>query len=306
LTLDQWFETLPFPLASILRAWQATPIQNYKTKYEHLLHFFEGAAEFLSVIYLSAFTSQPEIFAHHKGKLGEAWDKQNLSLQRATFGTWKVVVEYLSKQTRELLSGGADKRALCADLFVDPTQVLPEMLSQKELADVLSVTNKMRNDWAGHGGVVSQAEARLRNEQLLAELQKLRETMADDWRQIQLLRCLQCQPRRGEFDNEVAILVGSNSEFLTESRLMSCWLDVERLYVASRDSRRALLLLPLIQVGPSPASAKNACYFFNRVEKDGARFISYHFVDQPELKDRSVDTSAAIQLLSEVRAGNDH
>jgi hypothetical protein len=164
----------------------------------------------------------------------------------------------------------------------------------------------MRNDWAGHGGVVSQAEARLRNEQLLAELQKLRETMADDWRQIQLLRCLQCQPRRGEFDNEVAILVGSNSEFLTESRLMSCWLDVERLYVASRDSRRALLLLPLIQVGPSPASAKNACYFFNRVEKDGARFISYHFVDQPELKDRSVDTSAAIQLLSEVRAGNDH
>lgn len=305
-TLDQWFETLPFPLASILRAWQAAPRQDFKTKYEHLLHFFEGAAEFLSVICLSAFTSQPEVFAGHKERLTEAWKKQNLSLQRATFGTWKVVVEYLSKQIRELLSGDAEKRALCAELFADPTLVLPEMLARKELAGVLSAANKMRNDWTGHGGVVSQTEAGLRNELLLAELQKLREVMADGWRQVQLLRCLQCQPRRGDFDNEVAVLVGSNSEFLKESRLMSSWLDVARLYLASRDSRRALLLLPLIQVGPSPASAKSACYFFNRVEKDGARFISYHFAEQPELNDQSVDTSAAIRLLSEVRAGDDH
>jgi hypothetical protein len=30
-SLDQWFETLPFPQASILRAWQATPSQDFKT-----------------------------------------------------------------------------------------------------------------------------------------------------------------------------------------------------------------------------------------------------------------------------------
>src|SRR5262249_47757413 len=28
-SLEQWFETLPFPLASILRAWQATPSQDF-------------------------------------------------------------------------------------------------------------------------------------------------------------------------------------------------------------------------------------------------------------------------------------
>jgi type I restriction modification DNA specificity protein len=305
-TLDQWFETLPFPLASILRAWQATPSQDFKSRYEHLLHFFEAAAEFLSVIYLSAFASQPEVFATHRGRLAEAWKKQKLSLQRSSFGTWKVVVEYLGKQTRELLSGDAVQRTLCGELFVDPTQTLPEMLARKELVTVLAAANKMRNDWAGHGGVVGQAEARLRNEQLLAELQKLREAMAGGWRQVQLLRCLQCWPRRGAFDNEVAVLVGSNSEFLKESRSMSSWLDVERLYLASRDSGRALLLLPLIQVGPSPASAKNACYFFSRVDKDGARFVSYHFVDQPELKDSSADTASAIELLSGVGAGDDH
>jgi hypothetical protein len=303
-TLDQWFETLPFPLASILRAWQATPSQDYKTKSEHLLHFFEAAAEFLSVIYLSAFSSNPALFADHREKLAEAWKKQNVSLQRATFGTWKIVVEYFSKQTRELLSGETEKRALCAEFFGDPTQTLPAMLASKELASLLSEANKMRND-IGHGGVVSQAEARLTNEQLLTKLQELREVMADGWRKVQLIRSLQCQPRRGVFDNEVAILVGSNSEFLKESRSMSSWLDVERLYLASPHPGRALLLLPLMHVGPSPASAKNACYFFNRVEKDGVRFISYHFVDQPERKDQSDDTLAAIRLLTEVSAGTD-
>jgi hypothetical protein len=32
-TLDQWFETLPFPLASILRAWQATPSPGSISRY---------------------------------------------------------------------------------------------------------------------------------------------------------------------------------------------------------------------------------------------------------------------------------
>lgn len=305
-TLDQWFETLPFPLASILRAWQATPSQDFKTKYEHLLHFFEAIAEFLSVIYLSAYSSQSEFFIDHRAKLTDAWKKQNLSLERATFGTWKVVVEYFAKQTRELLSADTDKRMLCAEIFADPTLALPVMLARKELTAVLSAGNRLRNDWTGHGGVVSPEEARLRNEHLLSEVQKLRDAMADGWAQVELIRSLHCKPRRGVFDNEVAVLVGSNSEFLKESRSMSSWLDVERLYLVSHDSGRALLLLPLMRVGPSPSSAKNACYFFNRVDKDGARFISYHFMDQPELKDQSDETSAAIRFLTEVSPRNDH
>jgi hypothetical protein len=305
-TLDQWFESLPFPLASILRAWQATPNNDLKTKYEHLLHFFEAAAEFLSVIFLSAFSSQKELFAGYREKLTEAWRKQNLSLERPTFGTWKVVVEYFSKQTRVLLAGDTESRALCAELFGDPSNALPEMLARTELATVLATTNKMRNDWIGHGGVVSQEEAGLRNEQLLTEVQKFREAMAEGWSEVQLVRALHCLPHGGVFDNQVAVLVGSNSEFLKESLSMSMWLDIEELYLVHRHSKRALRLLPLVQVGPSPVSAKNACYFFNRVEKDGIRFVSYHFVDRPELKDRFDAASDAIRFLSEMLPSDDH
>jgi hypothetical protein len=294
--LDQWIETLPFPLASILRAWQATPSQDFKTKYEHLLHFFEATTEFLGVILLSAFTSNEALFAPHKQKLSEAMQKSNLSFQRATFGTWKLVVEYLGKQTRDLLK---DNRALCVEIFADASLELPSALSRLELGVIISATNKMRNDWGGHGGVVGQEEALLRNEQLVGEVQKLREVMADTWAEAQLIRALHTIHRRGVFENEVAVLMGSNSEFLKETRPMAISMDVERIYLSGRGAVQALKLLPLVQIGPSPQSAKNACYFFSRLERDGARFISYHYADTPELKGRFDDATEAIRFLTE-------
>src|SRR5262249_20142847 len=157
----------------------------------------------------------------------------------------KLVVEYLGKQTRLLLGDEKDGRVLCADLFSDPSLALPQALSQKELAAVLSTTNKMRNDWSGHGGVVGPADAQLRNERLLTEVQKLRDIVASTLSETQLIRALHCRPRRGIFENEIAILMGSNSEFRKETREMSTWLDVEQLYLARKDVGRALRLLPL-------------------------------------------------------------
>jgi hypothetical protein len=306
-SLDQWFETLPFPQASILRAWQATPSQDFKTKYEHLLHFFEGTAEFVSVILLSAFKSNDAVFAPHRQKLMETMKKQNLSFNRATFGTWKLVVEYLGKQTRDLLNENGKKpedakndRALCSDMFADPSLSLPDAFSRKELAAIFSATNKMRNDWGGHGGVVGQAEAESRNQQLLAEVQRLREVIADTWVETQMILASNCRPRRGVFETDVAVLMGSNSDFIKETRAMAMWLDVETLYLSKKDSSKALKLLPLIQVGASPQSAKNACYFFSRLEHDGARFVSYHFTDKPELTGQFVDATEAINLLTGV------
>lgn len=92
-------------------------------------------------------------------------------------------------------------------------------------------------------------------------------------------------------------MTGSNSEFLRENRSMSMWLDVESLYLAPKAGEAALKLLPLLQVGPSPDSAQNACYFFNRIETDGARFVSYHFLDKPEIRDESDDARHALGAL---------
>lgn len=225
--------------------------------------------------------------------------KTQLTFERATFGVWKIVVEYLGKQTRELLMDQEDRRAICADIFANPSLALPTALSRLELPGILSKTNKMRNDWTGHGGVVGQEEAQLRNEQLIGELQNLRDVLADIWEGTHLVRALHCVPRRGVFENEVAILMGSNSEFLKETRSMATWLDVEQIYLTSKDAASVLKLLPLVQIGPSPQSAKNACYFFSRLEHGGARFVSYHYADTPELTGQFEDAAETIKFLAE-------
>ena len=304
--LDQWFETIPFPIASILRAWQATPSDDYKAKHEHLLHFFEATAEFISVILLSAFSGNEALYAPHKAKLKETMAKQNLSFQRATFGTWKLVVEYLGKQTRTLLQESGKKpedakndRAICASIFADSSLKLPSLLCSKDIAVVLGATNKMRNDWSGHGGVLGQEDAKLRNEQLLGQVEKLRQAMSDVWDRSLIVNALHCRPRKGVFENEIAMLKGSNSEFLKESRAMSNWLDVDSLYIISGEQSGALKLLPLVRVSASPGTAKNACYFFNRTEREGARFVSYHFAGQSELSGVFEDATNAIKFLTE-------
>lgn len=298
-SFEHWVETLPFPLASILRTWQATESQDYDSKVDLLLHFFEATAEFLSVILISALSVNLDYFEPHKQKLISTTQSQSLSYTRATFGTWKVTVEYLGKQTRQLLSGDKDTRDFCADVFSSPSLELPKMLSNKKLGTVLSKANKMRNDWGGHKGYVSPEESRLRNEQLLGVLQEFREVTSGVWHQTQLVNALYCKPRKGIFENEVSILMGSNSEFLKEKREMSEYLDVDRLYLVSKDSSRALKLLPLIEIGPSPQSAKNACYFFNRVENEGVRFIAYHFSDKPERIEPIPDLSGVMKLFIE-------
>ena len=101
------------------------------------------------------------------------------------------MLEYLGKQTRQLLAGEREDRLLCAEMFADPSLGLPKALSEKTLTAVFSTTNKMRNDWTGHGGVLGQDEAMLRNEQLLGEVQKLREVLAETWGKVQLIRGLE-------------------------------------------------------------------------------------------------------------------
>ena len=306
-SLKAWYETLPFPLASILRAWQASPPQDHKTKHDHLQHFFEATAQFLSVVLLSAFSSNAQFFDPHKKRLQSGLAKQHLSFERATFGTWKTVIDYLGKQLRQLLNEegkkavqAKDDRELCEALFSDRSLTVARILSKVELAAVIGRTNKYRNDWKGHGGVLGNEEAAMRNELLLTELQLLREALEGLWEKCQVIRGYQGTYRRGVFENEIAILKGSNSEFLKETRALGTPLDVERLYVWSEGNSTAFKLLPLVQIGASPSSARNACYFFNRLEHTGVRFVSYHYVDLPERTEAFDEAKATIDFLTNV------
>jgi hypothetical protein len=92
-------------------------------------------------------------------------------------------------------------------------------------------------------GVWSDDEAESRNQQLLAEVQRLRETIADTWAETQLIHALHCIPRRGVFENEVAI---SNSASISSDSSASqpqqqCVLQ-RLLQMPMRTLNRAILM----------------------------------------------------------------
>jgi len=280
--MSSWIETLPFPLASILRAWHATSNSDFKSKYEHLLFFFEATTLFISIIHLSAFKANNLLFTKYAYNLSNSLQKSRLDIKRPTFGTWKFIAGYFAKQTRIMLQNEQDK-ALSAEIFSDPTLKMPDILSKKALLEILDTTNKMRNDWKGHGGVINRKEAKNRNEKLQYELYKLQEVFADLWEDVYLIMPLNVKPRKGSFDNEIAILMGSNSIFNQDTWNMASWLDIEKLYLHKKGHSKPLELLPFIKMESSPESEKNACYFFNRYEKDGVKYVSYHYTEKSEI-----------------------
>lgn len=297
-SLKDWIETLPFPLASILRAWSATSDNDPKTKYEHLLHFFEAFAFFTGLVFLSAFRSNQSIYDEHKEGLRKVLIKN--PIQHASFGTWKSMVEYFSKQIRDKLKKDEGK-LIVEELFHDASLSLPSKLSDTALIEIITETNKYRNQWTGHGGVVGKDDAAQRNELLIESLNKLRSLIGDLWEETELLTCVSMKKRGDEYKNEVLLLMGSNSEFVSENRAMEMPLDEDVLYLHSGNNSQSLPLLPLIRMGASPSSVKNACYFYNRLSgQHEAKFVSYHYVDMPEIVGDYDETIDIIKSLSEL------
>jgi hypothetical protein len=294
-SLSNWRERLPFPLASILRAWDSVPPRDLRTKYEYLIHFFEASAQFLAIVALSAFKNNSTLFEARRKELVQILTESRLSLRVATFGAWNAALGYLSKQTRLLVNGNAEERALARELYADPQAVLPTALSQKAVLTVLEDANVKRNRWLGHRGAVGEQMAAQRHEQLVSCVQEFRKVTGGLWEHVELIEPVLCENLGDTFTNDVLLLTGSNARFeVVERSLLDCLVRRE-LYLLSANSERALRLLPLVRLGVSSEEHRDACYFFSRVDGDGPHFVSYHYAPIP---DTLVQTKSVLETLS--------
>ena len=74
-------------------------------------------------------------------------------------------------------------------------------------------------------------------------------------------------------------------------------MDSDSLYFIHNDSQYPLKVLPFVRMMASPRSARNACYYYNRLEDDKVRFVSYHF--DVESEKTEVDAEV-LDLLEEI------
>jgi N-6 DNA Methylase len=302
-TLPEWLDHLPFPVASILWTYHASG-PDTKIRYEHLLHFFEAMTEFIATILLSGFSSQHGTFEKDRENLAGALTEAKLSLTFGSFGAWKTILDYFGKRGRLLLDGTPEQVELCKNLFSCSNVNLLGILFSKSLNGVIQETNTNRNLWTGHGGIVSQHTAEERHTALQASLATVRDLFRAYWDQFELVQPRVCRVRNGIFENEVDRLMGPRVPFEVVERKTSIPLETGALYLLPNYEARALRLIPFIKIMPSPKTAQNACYFYNRQQKDNkVRFVSYHFEQEAEVIGDFTDTLDAIRQISGSRNG---
>ena len=286
---SDWIENLPFPLASILHAYHVAD-GDFK-KYQYLDYFFEALTEFVGIIFLSAFNEDEELLKSELDSILPDIRNKNLSLERASLGLWCTILQKLSKRARTMLNGegkqGDEARCAkerCYRLFHTSNDSVLEALLNSKLGSVLQETITLRNEWRGHGGAAGDKIYKERNICLEKHLADIRQIFGDIWGSYQLVLpgTLECHDDN-TFDVNVKKIIGANSLFPSgQLKSMNKALSKGRLYIVDDVYKTGLKLLPLIYIGSTPESEPAACYFYNRKQSDGLRFVSYHYEAQPE------------------------
>jgi len=299
---EEWLETLPFPLASILRSYHALD-QTNKEKYERLLHFFEALAEFVAAIHLSAFRTSTVRWQQEVTLLQKVMTTNHLSLERATFGLWRVIVERLSTSLRSMLNGSDEDRAVAQTLYASADPAPLEMLSSKDLVGLLQRVNGFRNQWTGHGGAVTAAGAEARHDDLRKELEEFRSIVGVRFLQYELIEPREAEILEGPlFRCRVRRIMGSNPQLEHKTVTMKTAAKTGSLYFHNTGHDEALELLPVVQVRDTPQPAS---YFYNRSENSQLHLVSYHFAETSEVSGSGMPLIALFNDFALQRAPED-
>lgn len=276
---DYWVQSLPYPLSSILLACKAN--SNMGTKVTYLLDFFEALSMFNTTIILSSITADSEFYNKHFLHCIENDEKNWLC--RTSFTNWNIYGSCLAKKVRRLISDKETKE-LCLKLFGNPSNEFMNMITSTDIYNILKEVEECRNRWKGHGTIVNEETHKERFIILKSYLTKLRSKISFTYEDIFLIL-----PGLMEFDGE------TYNGFCKEIKGSLPFGDIEvetinpliknNLYILHENQYEAVKLLPLIRIMPGPKTDTNACYFYSRynLEKNEARFLSYHFEDDAEI-----------------------
>ena len=169
-------------------------------------------------------------------------------------------------------------------MYATSDQKIIELLINSKIQDILQQANKIRNDSQGHGGAIGDEQAKFIHGDLFNLVQELRGVYGRSWLNYQMI-----QPQSGRYKNGIhevncKRIMGSRSSPFVEMVFKSEHaLESNSLYLFDEVNQSGLKLQPFIEVIPSPVKQAVACFFYNRIEQEGARWISYHFEQESEI-----------------------
>ncbi len=274
--LEDWIETLPFPLSSILWRYYAT--KNNGKKIEHLFHFFEALSEFFSMIMLSALVKNQDFYTQECHKWISKEEKFKDWYLKATFGNWNALTSNLSKATRAYLNSDKETQDFCKQIYGNPDPAFLNMLTSKEIVNILTKVAQFRNLWKGHGGITGEEESMNRVTTLEQNLNELRRCIADGFEDAKVIAAKQGELEEGVWTFTAKELVGTKSPFREIELRSLIGLDKKKLYLVHSSQTQPVELLPFIKF----FEKSDAVYFYTSIESKNVRWVSYHFEMKPE------------------------
>lgn len=282
---EEWIETLPFPLATILRTYHAVD-ETHKQKYERLLFFFEGLAQFVATVHLSAFQRSPMRMDEEVDELKEYFNRC-FSWERPTFGMWNFLVARFASSLRKLLGSGEDGIRVADALYATAEPGPLEMLSSQKLVGLLERVRPLRNEWKGHGKSETAEEAKERHEKLRNFLGDFRSIVGVGFRQYELIAPGKNEVVAGPlYKTQVTLVMGSNPQLERRTVTIKTLPETGFLYLHNAGHDEALKLAPTMRL---QGASQPATYFYNGDRGSGCKFVSYHLADVSEVSDRNGD-----------------
>jgi len=274
-TFKDWLDSLPFPLSSILWRFQAT--NDESKKIEHLLHFFEAFSEFISLLLLSSFNQNKELYENEKQRWVSNDEQYKDWYLKSTFGGWNNLTARLSKATRTLFND-KERKELIRLSFGKPSEEFTSLVTNKSLFNILDEAREYRNKKA-HGGLSSKTEIKQKVTILEQTLLKLRKVIGDGFSRSKLISANTSTYSDGIFSYNATELTGTRTPF-NEIILKSIKpLDTKALYFLHDGSDTPIELIPFLKYDQQT----KACYFYNSIEGSGVKFVSFHFDKNSEI-----------------------
>lgn len=294
----EWMEELPFPLASILWGYHSESKESKKVEY--LFLFFEGLCEFIDILILSALASNEAFFE----TTVKHWLK-NEQMQdwyvKASFGGWQKLHEKLSKNVRAE-QNKEEEQNFITNLFGGANEDYLKMITSKKLITIFLEVNKLRNDFKGHGGISSEHQLQETLSFLETRFYDIKDQLVIGFSNVKLFSPI---PKTMDWDEESKVysttcrlIKGTRSKFKHVEIQTNKQLSSKALYLLHEDQFSPLEVLPLVQMRETPRTEQDACYFYNRIDGNKVRLVSYHFDKEAELFDPIAPISNVFKILN--------
>jgi hypothetical protein len=296
----RWLETLPYPLASVLHRYIAQ--RDPAERVAHLLHFFEATAQFGCAVLISVLRQHPDLLEMARPDIARAPGPGRQLFDRADFGLWINLGRTLAKSMNRIGQAFADRQRLVA--AADPAAELMARLIDAPIWTALDKARPIRNARA-HGGLVTDAQVRGWLGTLEGLISETEQALGSAFENVDLVRVDAARFRNGVFEYPRAERLRGYSSVFEEFELRTrVPLESDHLAFVGRDAgiSDVLPLLPLVRLGATTSTSRNASYFFHSTVSPGVfAYVSYHFEDQPRIEMRDEELQ---QMTHELTAPN--